>query len=237
MQNTRSSLRGSFPTERERERTEIEARQCEKESSIGICSFSVPFLEDTKKWRSLRWVGRSPNNCAIIEVGTWLSPGASTFVSHAKLCSYPFGRVCLSFINLTCKVQPRWPVTQPVCIWPSLSSTGPQHPWAILGRCSIKAKLISWVWTFISVASRSQLLLFQALSVVLKFTHLFFVNVGISLWFLKLLKKLWHLFLLHICFVELFLLCSFVIWAVKSLYNKYGDIECRWNVLSEKLFE
>lgn len=137
-------------------------------------------------------VARSPNNCAIIEVGTWLSPGASTYVyvSHAKLCSYPFGRVCLSFINLTCKVQPRWPVTQPVCICPSLSSTGPQHPWAILGRYSIKAKLISWVWTFISVASRSQLLLFQALSVVLKFTHLFFVNVGISLWFSKLLKEI-----------------------------------------------
>lgn len=65
MQNTRSSLRGSFPRERERVK-----RDRGKQSSIGICSFAVLFLEDTKKWRCLRWVGRSPNNCAIIEVGT-----------------------------------------------------------------------------------------------------------------------------------------------------------------------
>lgn len=119
---TRAALNGVVCQARQRE----SVRESERESE-SICSFSVHILESTK-----HWVGRSPNNCAIIEVGSisLLSLSLSLFL--------PVQPTPLSFINLTCKVQARWPVrptglhlAQPVFDWTS-ASLG--DPWTIQAK-------------------------------------------------------------------------------------------------------
>lgn len=138
MQNTRSSLRGSFLREWKKRWGEAERKREQHWYLFFFCFISWKHKEVAQPalgWslaQQLRnYWGRHITISGCVYVYTLIH-------SHAKLCSYPFGRVCLSFINLTCKVQPRWPVTEPVCIWPSLSSTGPQHPWRSLADARSK---------------------------------------------------------------------------------------------------